>query len=115
MSKINCYLRTHRRQWGLSQKELSFLLGLRDRSHVSRLELTTDKPPVKVALGCEILFGFPAKAIFPKLYANIEDSLMRRAFVLHQRLKREDSKLARTKTALLEDALRRAKESHPQL
>ena len=35
---VHGYLRTHRRKWALTQKELAFLLGHKSSTHVSRLE-----------------------------------------------------------------------------
>ena len=111
MKRLDCYLRTHRRQWGLSQRELSHLLGLKDRSLLSLLEKAQRAPTLHIALACETLFGVTAKELFPKFYGQVTDALMRRALVQHKRLEREDSSHAKTKRILLQDAQRRAAES----
>jgi transcriptional regulator with XRE-family HTH domain len=110
MRKLDCYLHTHRRQWGFTQQEVAFLLGLKDRSSVAWLELGRRDPNIKSALGCEVLFGAAPRDLFPKTYGKIQDALLRRAYVLDQRLKREASPQAEAKRKLLADVLSRAVE-----
>jgi len=109
MKKLDCYLRTQRRGWGFSQREVAFLLGFKDRSLVSRLELNKQNPNLKAAFGCEVLFGEAGKELFPRFYTKIQDDFMRRAKVLHTRLQREGSPEASKKLDLLDDALKRAR------
>jgi transcriptional regulator with XRE-family HTH domain len=59
------YLRTHRRQSGLTQRELATILGQITEGQVSRHELGANIPPLAVALGYEIIFRVPASQIFP--------------------------------------------------
>ncbi len=114
MRKLNSYLRTRRRQWSFTQWELAFLLGLKDRSSVSWLELERRDPTLDIALGCEVLFDISVKELFPKTYGKIQDALMRRAYVLDEQLKREASPESDLKRKLLKEVLARAIEFSSQ-
>ena len=63
----HCALRTHRRTWGLSQRELADLLGMESRAHVSRIERGKRSPTLETALACSTLFGVSLGALFPQL------------------------------------------------
>jgi len=110
MKRLDCYLHTHRRQWGLTQEELAFLLGSKSASVISRLERREHDPSLKAAFACQVIFGVAPDELFPKLYVEVEDAVMRRAHELHERLQGTPSKTTRAKLELLEDALRRASE-----
>ena len=62
-----CALRTHRRTWGLSQRELAELLGMESRAHVSRIERGKRSPTLETALACSTLFGVSLGVLFPQL------------------------------------------------
>ena len=110
MKRLDCYLHTHRRQWGVTQEELAFLLGSKSASVASRLERRERDPSLKVAFACQVIFGVVPDELFPKLYAEVEDAVRCRAHELHERLQGNPSKTTRAKLELLEDALRWAKE-----
>lgn len=107
-SLIHDYLRTHRRKWAITQKELAFLLGHKSPTHISRLEQGKRIPSKDVVLACEVLFGIPPRSCFPKLYANIEETVLARAATLYERLDNETSKTAIRKKEFLSAALKRA-------
>ncbi len=77
--KLPCYLKTYRRRAGLTQKELAILLGIGDDTTVSKLERRKREPSLKIAFGCQILFGVPADRIFPGLLAQIDTGIRARA------------------------------------
>lgn len=62
---LHNYIRTHRRNAGLSQRELGRLLGHECEGPVSRHELSKSLPPLLSALAYEVVFGIPAGEIFP--------------------------------------------------
>jgi transcriptional regulator with XRE-family HTH domain len=64
--KAPCALRTHRRTWGLSQRELADLLGMESRAHISRIERGKRSPSFETALACSTLFGVPLGVLFPQ-------------------------------------------------
>src|SRR5262249_38971123 len=53
------YLRNHRLVWGLTERELSRLIGLRDSSQVCRIERSKRAPKTEIALACQVIFGIP--------------------------------------------------------
>jgi len=109
MSRIHCYLRTHRKKWGLSQKELAQLLGGSDGTSVSRLEQLRRNPSLRTAFAIEILFDVSLREMFPKLFARVEEQLLARAYELHEELQGNPSPTTRAKLDLLDQALLRAR------
>jgi transcriptional regulator with XRE-family HTH domain len=62
--RLDNYLRSHRRQSGLSQDEVAFLLGVENGSLFSRYEKRRRLPPLETALACEAVFGVPVAELF---------------------------------------------------
>ena len=85
--KVHCYLRTLRREWGLTQEELASLLPKGDRNRVSRVERVLTPPNATEMIAFSLAFGLPVEAIFPKLAEDTDEIVMRSAYRLHQRLK----------------------------
>jgi DNA-binding XRE family transcriptional regulator len=106
--KFKTYLRSHRRRWGLSQREVVYLIGLKSPSLVSRIELESYRPKLPVAFACHVIFGVPVNELFPGVYSEVEDAVMRRAYKLYNRLQGNPSATTRTKLDLLEQVLKRA-------
>jgi transcriptional regulator with XRE-family HTH domain len=100
-SPVHSYLRTHRRKWALTQKELAFLLGQKSSAHISRLEQGKRMPSTDVILACEVLFGIKPRSLFPKLYEDAEKAVLSRAAILHERLGNQTSKSAMRKKEFL--------------
>jgi transcriptional regulator with XRE-family HTH domain len=107
-SKIKNYLRVRRRQWRLSQKELAFLFGYRTDSIISRYEHYERRMTLARGFACSLIFGVEAKYLFPNLFEEVEDGVVRRLYELYNRLKASTpSKKTNAKLRLLEDALSR--------
>lgn len=108
---IPCYLRTHRRVWGLTVKELASLIGFHSASHMSKIEHSKRAPRVEVALACQVIFGVPPSAMFPDVYAQVEDKVMWNIYQLHLALENTTSLAGLRKRELCEIALKRATSS----
>ncbi len=106
--KAYCYLRTHRRVWGLAQKHLAALLGYQSRTAVSRIEAGKCVPSLEIAFACQVLFGVPPDAMFPHVYQDIEERAMARIYRSYEGLLQSSSIPALRKRELFEAALRRA-------
>lgn len=104
------YVRPLRRRWALTQKEVADLLGFYSRSCVSRIEQGERVPDLECAMALELLFGIPAKDIFPAAYAQAEEDLMRNALALYEGAN-ADTPRDQRKRELLLLALRRATDS----
>lgn len=109
-TKIRCYLRTHRRAWGLTQKEMASLLGSGDRNRVSRVERDMTAPNGWEILAYSLVFGSPAPKIFPRFFGEAEDAVMRGAYRLMQRLEKESTPGADRKRELIHRIAARARE-----
>jgi DNA-binding XRE family transcriptional regulator len=106
--RVTSYLRSHRRRWGLTQGEVAYLLGLKNGSVVSRIERERRRPKLPVALACQVVFDIPTVELFPGLFTEVEDAVMRRTYHLHERLQGNQSASTRTKLDLLDEVLKRA-------
>lgn len=102
-----CYLRTHRRVWGLTVKELAALIGFRSASHMSRIEHGKRSPKFEVALACQVIFGIPPSVMFPHVYTLVEDKVMWNIYQLHSAMEKTTSLSGLRKRELCELALKR--------
>jgi transcriptional regulator with XRE-family HTH domain len=107
---IKSLLRTQRRLWGLTQKELAKLLGIGERAHVSKLEHGSRHPNIKTAIGTHVLFGIEIRSLFPRLWHEVEEEVMRRIYAFSKIVEHGTSRKSKRKVALVEEALTRAKE-----
>jgi transcriptional regulator with XRE-family HTH domain len=73
-----CALRTLRRSWGLSQRDLADLLGFDGPTYVSRLEHGKRTPRLETALTCSTLFGVPPGDLFPQVACETGHALQER-------------------------------------
>jgi len=111
-----CYLRTCRRSWGLTQRELADLTGLVTAAHICRLESSKRDPKLRVALACQAIFGVPPSIMFPETYALAEEEVMRNMYRLDQALSNTISLSGLRKRELCALALSRAVgKSHPNI
>ncbi len=86
------YLRTHRRNVGLTQRELGQILGYCDEGSVSRHERFHATPPLVVALGYEIVFRVPVSEIFAGLRDGVEGDVEERLAALEKNLEQRSAK-----------------------
>lgn len=105
IKKMPCALRTHRRGWGLSQRELADLLGFDSPAHISRIEHGKRNPGLETALACCTLFGVTLDELFPQLMIEIEETFRKRASRLHEGLSQATHILGSRKRELLSHAL----------
>ncbi len=80
------YLRMTRRQSGLSQEDVAFLLGSEEGSRVCRHEQFASKPTIEVALAYEVIFQKSVRDLFAGFFAKIERGVAERAMHLTAQL-----------------------------
>ena len=80
---VLCYLRTHRRVWGLTQQELAALLGFESAAHVSRIENGKRAPTIESAFACQAIFGIAPSEMFPHAYDLVEERVVRDIYQRH--------------------------------
>ncbi|MDC0358591.1 helix-turn-helix domain-containing protein [Oligoflexia bacterium] len=114
MKRPHSYLHLHRRKQCLNQKELAYLLGRKNASFISRFEHRKRHPDLEAAFACQVLFGILPSELFPKLFADVEDSVIRRAYKLHERLSQHRAPTTKAKLKLLKGILARAKDRHTE-
>lgn len=68
------YVRMHRRESGLSQRDLARILGYSDQWQISRHERSRSNPTLRTALAYEAVFGRPVASIFIEIMtATVRD------------------------------------------
>jgi len=105
---VLCYLRTHRRIWGLTQQELASLMGFESAAHLSRIENGKRAPTAESALACQVLFGIPPSEMFPHAYDLVEERIIRDVYRLHLALENTTNPLELRKRELFSLTLERA-------
>jgi DNA-binding XRE family transcriptional regulator len=103
------YLRSFRLRWGLSQGELSTLLGWSRPDVISRVEKKQRAPSLKLVIACFMLFGASAAELFPELAAGVEETVMARIWDMYENVQGNPSRKTKVKIKLLEDAIERAR------
>jgi transcriptional regulator with XRE-family HTH domain len=101
------YLRPLRRRWGLTQRELAFLIGGKSGGAVSRLEQLKRGPTLATAIACEIIFKAAYERLFPERYAEIREAVLARVNELYEALQGHPSRVTRAKLDFLESILAR--------
>ena len=97
------YLRASRKQAGLSQDDLAFLLGCDSGTKVSRYEMFRRQPGLPTLFALEAIFGKPGRELFAGMYEDAEQQTAERARRLIQRLHtHRDGAQLRRKLALLQ-------------
>jgi hypothetical protein len=86
------YVRIHRRRVGLSQLDLSRILGYQDEFPISKHERFHSTPPLATALGYEIVFRVPVSEIFAGLKDQVEEDIEQRLVELEMRLGQHGAK-----------------------
>jgi len=65
----------YRRRMGFSQKQVARLLGHRDATMISHYEHGRSLPPLRIALGLEIIYRVPVAFLFPGLYGEFRHQI----------------------------------------
>src|SRR6266852_154317 len=84
--RLENYLRSYRKQSGLTQDEVGFLLGRRNGAQVSRYEKRHRLPPLETALACEAIFGVPVSELFAGVRQAVGRDILKRRLELRARL-----------------------------
>ena len=79
-------LRIYRKRSGLSQREVSFLLGAKHKAKVSRYENGHRLPPLRTALAYATIFDVPLPKLFPTLQRKVEKEIVGRILELETKL-----------------------------
>lgn len=76
------YISSLRKEAGLSQDELSILLGLEGRASVARYENVLRLPELQTLIGLELVFDEPMQTIFAGVSERVRTDIPRRAQAL---------------------------------
>lgn len=73
------YLRMYRKRMGLTQSDLTYLLGRAHRSKISRYERGVRIPTLRTIIALEIVFGAPMEKLFAGIYGEVRNAIGPRA------------------------------------
>jgi transcriptional regulator with XRE-family HTH domain len=90
--RLENYLRSYRKQSGLTQDEVGFLLGRHNGAQVSRYEKRHRLPPLETALACEEIFGVPVSELFAGVRQAVGRDIEKRRVELRARLQTKPPK-----------------------
>jgi transcriptional regulator with XRE-family HTH domain len=76
------YLKTYRKRSGLSQRELTYLLGQKHRAKVSRYERNERTPALRTLIGYETIFRVVLRDLFRGVFVDIAPGILDRARTL---------------------------------
>jgi DNA-binding XRE family transcriptional regulator len=71
------HIRKHRKTTGLTQREISLLLGYRNQWQVSRHERADTIPPLLAALAYQVIFQIPVSIIFAPVHGTVAKTIER--------------------------------------
>jgi len=77
--KLDNYLRAYRKRSGLSQAEIAYLVGCKNRAQISQYELRTSTPPLPTALALQVALDVPIAELYAGTYDSIKKQVRRRA------------------------------------
>jgi len=106
--RIKTYVRPVRRRWGLTQKELAFIIGVKSGTVVSRIEGDKRTPNLAAVLACALVFGVAPVELFPVLVSQIHKDVRRRVNELYEELQGNPGELTRKKLDFFEAVLARS-------
>ena len=89
--RLDNYLKAYRRQSGLTQSEVAFLLGSENGEQVCRYEKRRHLPPIETALACEAIFGAPISELFAGVRDSSNHDVRKRMSELRSRLQATDA------------------------
>jgi len=105
MTKHNA-LPGRRKRWGLPQRNLAHLVGV-SPSLISRYEHGGLPPSARSMLAFEVIFGRGGRHLFPTLYADVQDDVMRHAAKLDRALSKKKDPVSALQRKLLSDMVSR--------
>jgi transcriptional regulator with XRE-family HTH domain len=109
--RLKSYLRTFRRRFGFTQKELAFLIGISSRTAVSRIEQSKRKPSIEALIVSVFIFGASPVELFPALISDLHVGVLERANELYEELQGEPSRTTRAKLDFLERLLNKTEQT----
>lgn len=102
------YIRTWRRRWSLTQKELSYLIGLTSGDSVAKYERLKRTPSLPVAFAFAVIFDGPLEELFPREYKKVEQKIIKRMRRLYSELEQQPvTKVNAHKMRLLNETIKR--------
>jgi DNA-binding XRE family transcriptional regulator len=105
-SRLNSYLRTHRRRHAITLDELALLIGHKRDGPIGNVERELRNPTVSMLIALAYIFAVPAEELFPKLHEEIRFGVLKRAEALYDALQGQPGPVANAKLNLLESIIR---------
>ncbi|MES2188729.1 MAG: hypothetical protein V4454_01295 [Pseudomonadota bacterium] len=110
----NSALRKWRRTASFKQKEIIKLLGLKGKTHMSRLERGEGYPGLCMAIALEVLTGMPLHTLLAPLYEVVEEETLARVTEMLMAMEDSPSKITMNKCRHLRSCQDRVITRHKQ-
>jgi transcriptional regulator with XRE-family HTH domain len=111
--RLASYLRTERKRAGLTQKEIAFLVGAKNRAQISRFERLRRLPTTETLLAFMIVFRKNPADLIPGLYDKLLKLVRLRASELHEELQGDTRQVTKAKLDALEEVLTEDERDNP--
>jgi transcriptional regulator with XRE-family HTH domain len=108
------YLRSERRKWALTQRELAELLGDISPSVISKYETLVRTPSAETMLGLQVVFGVEPHTLFPALSDVMRRAVIVKAVALGERLADKQDARSLRKRRLLDDMISRSQQTYEE-
>ena len=73
--KLPDYFKTQRKLYGMTQKEVAYLLGYMNGQEISRIERRERIPSLRIIVAYSIIFSISVNDLIPGIYQEIEESI----------------------------------------
>jgi transcriptional regulator with XRE-family HTH domain len=113
--RLASYLRTERKRAGLTQKEIAFLVGAKNRAQISRFERLRRLPTTETLLAFMIVFRKNPADLIPGLYDRLLKLVRLRASELHEELQGDNRQVTKAKLDALETVLTEDERDNPSI
>lgn len=90
--RLENYLKAYRKKTGLTQREVSFLLGWKAGEQLSRYERRHRLPQLRTALACEAIFGVPVAELFAGVRQSVDRDIAAKIGTLIADLHKENGR-----------------------
>ena len=110
--RLKSHARPLRRTSALTQRELAFLVGVKNATAISKIESLKRIPTFAVAFAYALIFGMGPIEVFPGHISEIQEAVRSRASDLYEELQGDPRVETRVKLDFLETVIARLEEKH---
>ncbi len=77
---------------GLTLKDVRYLIGIRSKEKLTRIEMRKERPSIEIILACCLIYSSSVAEMIPDALDKIERDIIARARKLYKKLKNQKQK-----------------------